>query len=189
MDTDTTKIIYKLGLGEINTLLKLYYIRDGTIKGSKDLKEETLQSLIDKNMIITSLGENGNTISFTDYGLSVCGSVMFDRIKENRHLFTQKIQEFPERVIACLVNRVMWKDVVSKETGEVDPATKPYTLAESLGYERMLLKDERIIDILERFYSILDEVCFIITDDGIRICVPEVKNFLKERYRNIMDLS
>ena len=79
--------------------------------------------------------------------------------------------------------------MVSKETGDVDPATKPYALDESLWYERALLKDKRVRDTLEKFYCILEDIGFICNVDGLRMCSPEVENFLKERYRNIMDLS
>jgi hypothetical protein len=189
MDTDLTRLIHSLEEGEINALLKLYYNRDGTIKGSNDLKEENLHNLVDKNLISTSIDEDENVVTLTDYGLSVCGSVMFDRINENKELFEQKIQELPERAISCLVNRVMWKDVVSKETGAVDPVTKPYALDESLWYERVLLKDKRIGDTLEQFYNILEGFGFIKNIDRQRWCSPEVENFLKDEYRDIMDLS
>ena len=87
MDNDINRIVHILESGEINALLRLYYNRDEEIKGSDDLKEENLQSLVDKNLIITSLNEDGNIVSLTDFGLSVCGSVIFDRIKENKDIF------------------------------------------------------------------------------------------------------
>lgn len=189
MDIDVTRLVHSLESGEINALLKLYYNRDGTIKGSNDLKEETLLSLVNKNLISTSIDEDENVISLTDYGLSICGSVMSDRINENKELFNQKIQELPERAVACLVKRVLWKDIVSKETGDVDPVTKPYSLDESLWYERVLLKDKQIGDTLEQFYNVLEEVGFIRNIDGQRWCSPEVETFLKDEYRDIMDLS
>ena len=191
METDITRLVHGLGSGEINVLLGLYYNRDGVIKNFKksDLKKETLQSLIDKNLIDTSLESDEKIVSLTEEGLSVCGSVMFNRINENKELFKQKIQFLPGRAVASLVNRVMWKDVVTKEGGFVDPVTKPYALDESLWYERVLLKDKRIRNTLEKFYNVLEELGFIKTVEGEKWCSPEVENFLREEYKNIMGLT
>lgn len=191
MATDITRLVHGLGSGEINILLELYYNRDGVIKNFKrsDLKKETLQSLIDKNLINTSLESDENVVSLTEEGLSVCGSVMFNRIDENKELFKQKIQVLPERAVASLVNRVMWKDVITKEEGFVDPVTKPYALDESLWYERVLLKDKRIGDTLEQFYNVLEELGFIKTVEGEQWCSPEVENFLKDEYKDVMGLT
>lgn len=67
--------------------------------------------------------------------------------------------------------------------------TKPYALDESMWYERVLLKDERIGATLERFYNVLEDLDFIKNIDGERWCSPEVEIFLKEEYRYIMDLT
>ena len=191
MDNDITRLVHSLNSREINVLLEMYYNRNGVVKGFKgsDFKGEILQSLIDKNLINASLETDENVVSLTEGGLSVCGSVMFSRINENKVLFKQKIQVLPERAVASLVNRVMWKDIVGKESGFVDPVTKPYALDESLWYERVLLKDKRIGDILEQFYNVLEELGFIKNIDGQRWCSPEVENFLKDEYKDIMGLS
>jgi hypothetical protein len=83
----------------------------------------------------------------------------------------------------------MWKDIVAKEDGIVDEATKPYALDESMWYERVLLKDPRMEETLEKFYDILEKIELIRTTDGQRWCSPEVENFLKEEYKDIMGLS
>lgn len=191
METDITRLVHSLGSGEISVLLELYYNRDGVFKNFKksDLKKETLQSLIDKNLINTSLESDENIVSLTEEGLSVCGSVVFNRINENKELFKQKIQVLPERAVASLVNRVMWKDVLTKEGGFVDPVTQPYALDESLWYERVLLKDKRMSDTLEKFYNVLERLGFIKTIEGEQWCSPELENFLREEYKNIMGLT
>lgn len=191
VEIDTTRLVHGLGSGEINVLLELYYNRDGIVKNFKgsDFEEDTLQSLVDKNLINTSLESDEHIVSLTEEGLSVCGSVMFNRIDENKGLFKQKIQVLPERAVASLVNRVMWKDVVTKEGDLVDPVTKPYALDESLWYERVLLKDERIGDTLEKFYNVLEELGFIKTVEGEQWCSPELENFLREEYNDIMGLT
>ena len=56
-------------------------------------------------------------------------------------------------------------------------------------YERALLKDKRIVDELEKFYNVLEEVSFISNKEGQRWCSPEVENYLKSEYRDIMDLT
>lgn len=191
MDIDITRLVHSLDSGEIDALLKLYYNKDGVVKNFKgsDFEEEILQGLIDKNLINASLETDENVVSLTEEGLSVCGSVMFNRINGKKKLYKQKIQVLPERAVASLVNRVMWKDIVGKESGFVDPVTKPYALDESLWYERVLLKDERIGDTLEQFYNVLEELGFIKNIDGQRWCSPEVENFLKDEYKDIMGLS
>jgi hypothetical protein len=83
----------------------------------------------------------------------------------------------------------MWKDVVTKEGGFVDTVTKPYALDESLWYERVLLKDKRMSDTLEMFYNVLEELGFIKTVEGEQWCSPEVENFLKDEYKDIMGLT
>ena len=191
MEIDITRLVHSLNPGEIDALLKLYYNRDGVVKNFKgsDFKKKILQGLIDKNLINTSLEEDENIVSLTEEGLSVCGSVMFNRINENKELFKNEIQVLPERAVASLVNRVMWKDVVTKENGLIDPVTKPYALDESLWYERVLLKDKRIGDTLETFYNVLEKLDFIKTVDGEQWCSPEIENFLRKEYKGIMDLS
>jgi hypothetical protein len=114
---------------------------------------------------------------------------MFNRVNDKNLEFKTEVQELPERAIACLVNRVMWRDIVSKENGFIDDVTQPYSLDESMWYERVILKDERILNILEKFYKILEDLDFIQNINDQRWCSPEVENFLKEEYKNIMDLS
>jgi len=191
MEIDITRLAHSLDSEEIDTLLKIYYNKDKLVKNFKDsdFKKEILNDLIDKNLINTNIEKDENIISLTDEGLSVCGSVMFSRIDENQELFKEKIKSLPERAVSTLINRVMWKDVLVKESGYIDPVTKPYALDENLWYERVLLKDLRINDALEKFYTVLEEIGFIKTIDKEQWCSPEVENFLKEEYKNIMDLT
>jgi hypothetical protein len=140
--------------------------------------------------LISANIESGESIvGLTDYGISVCGSVMYNRINENSKLFWQRIIELPERVVACFVNRILWKDIVSKENGFIDLITESYTFYENLWYERVLLRDERIGKNLEKFYSILENLGFIENIDGQRWCSSEVEKFLKKEYKKIMDLT
>ena len=189
MDENTTRLVSSLDINEINTLLSLYYSREGFIKNFDGFDEEVLHNLVEKNLINASLGTGEDTVSLTEYGLSACGSVMVDIINVNKDLFRSKVQELPQRAVSSLINRVMWRDVISKETGVIDPITKPYALDESLWYERVLLKDERLEKMLEKIYDILEGVGFINTLEGQRWCSPEVENFLKGEYKEIMDLT
>jgi len=189
MKTDITKLISSLDSKEINVLLKLYYYQDGIIKGSNDFKKDTLDSLTDKNLIFVNIKSKVNIVGLTDYGLSVCGSVMYNRVNENSKKYKEKIKLLPERAAACFVNRILWKDVFEKENGRIDPITEPYAFEENLWYERVLLKDARIINALEQFYNVLEELGFIENINGQRWCSSEVENFLKSEYKKIMDLS
>ena len=189
MDENLTGVISSLDVNEINTLLKLYYSKNGTIKNFTGFNQDILHELVEKNLIQTSIGTGESVVSLTEYGLSVCGSVMVDIINVNKDLFRSKVKNLPQRAVSCLINRVMWRDLVSKESGIIDPITEQYALDERLWYERVLLKDERIDKMLEEFYGILEGVGFINNIDGQRLCSPEVENFLKEEYKDIMDLS
>ena len=83
----------------------------------------------------------------------------------------------------------MWKDTVIKETGVIDEFIEPYSFDKSMWYERVLLQDRRIANILESFYSVLEDFDLIQNNNGQRFCSPAVENFLKEEYTNVMDLS
>jgi hypothetical protein len=187
---DIAGLVHSLESREIDALLRLYYNRESVVKNftNSDFKEEILQNLIDKKLISANFDDE-SVVSLTEYGLSVCGSVMFNRINENKELFKQKIQDLPERVVSTLINRVMWRDVITKESGFIDPITKPYALDKNLWYERVLLKDERIGTILEEFYNVLEEFGFIENVDGEQLCSPEVESFLRDQYKGIMNLS
>ena len=189
MKIDVSKLVHSLDSKEINILLKLYYHNSGVVKGFNEFEDEILNSLTDKNLITANIESDENIVGLTDYGLSVCGSVMFNRINKNSKLFKQKIQVLPERVVACFMNRIMLKDVAGKENGFADPITEPYALNESLWYEKVLLEDERIGNALEKFYDILEGLGFIENINGQRWCSPEVENFLKKEYKGIMDLT
>jgi len=188
---DISRLVHSLESDEIDALLRLYYNREGVVKNftNSDFKEEILQDLIDKNLISTSIDEDASVVSLTEDGLSVCGSVMFDRINENKELFKQRIQDLPGRAISTLINRVMWRDVVTKESGSIDPIIKPYSLNNSLWYERVLLKDGRIGKILEVLYGVLGDLGFIENVDGEQLCSPEVESFLRDEYKDIMNLT
>jgi len=191
METNLGGLVQKLEASEIATLLKLYYNKEGLIKGynESDFNEETLHSLLDKNLIITSLVQGESIVSLTNEGLSVCGSVMFDRIQNKNLEFKTEIQIIPQRTVACLINRVMWNNNVSKETGKIDTITQPYALDESLWYEKVLLNDPRMQKSLEKIYNILEEFDFIKTINGEKWCSPEVENYLQNEYKDIMDLT
>ena len=191
MEIDTSELIHSLSDNEINTLLMLYYNKERIIQDSEgfNINKETFDILVEKNLISTDLTDDENIVSLTDEGLTVCGSVMFERINLEKDLFLDMMKTLPERAIACLINRVMWKDINVKESGYTDPVTKPYALDESHWYERILLKDSRITELLEQFYGTLEDFGLVRNMDNQRWCSPEVENFLKEEYKNIMDLT
>jgi len=191
MEIDLTQLVQNLNTNEIKVLLKLYYNKDGITKGfnESDFEAEILHGLIDKNLILINLVAGESIVSLTDEGFNVCGSVMFNRVNNKNLDFKTEIQSLPKRAIACLVNRVMWKDTVSKETGAIDKIIEPYSLDQALWYERVLLKDKRIVDTLENLYNILGELDLVQNNDRQRWCSPEVENFLKDEFKNIMDLS
>jgi hypothetical protein len=186
MKSDLSKLVHSLKNGEIDALLTLYHNKDGI---SSNVDPSSYDSLVDKNLVDSQMDSEKSVVSLTDEGLSVAGSIMFTKIEISKDSFKQKIHKLPERAISCLINRVLWKDVVSKESGFVDPVTEPYALDESLWYERVLLKDERIENLLEQFYGVLEDFDFIRNVDDQWWCSPEVESFLKEEYKDVMGLS
>lgn len=188
MEISLAGLSYSLNSKEVDALLRLYYNKEGVLKNS-DLSQSILKSLVDKKLIESDTVEDGNVLSLTDYGLGVCGTVMFNKVNENKSLFKERIGSIPERAVACLVNRIMWRDVVSKESGVVDEVIEPYTLDESMWYERVLLKDPRMQKTLDKFYSVLENLGLVSNIDGERWCSPEVESFLKEEYKDVMGLS
>ena len=189
MKIDVTKLIHSLNSNEITVLLKLYYYQDRVIKSSKNFEKEILDSLVEKNLISVNIESNRNIVDLSDYGLSVCGSIMNNRINENSTRFQQKIKKLPERAVACFINRILWKDVTGKEEGSLNPIKNPFAFEDNIWYERVLLNDKRIVDSLEQFYSNLEDLGFIENINGMRWCSPEVENYLKSEYKKIMDLS
>ncbi len=189
MKIDVTKLVSSLDSREINVLLKLYYYEEAVVKNTNDFEEEIISSLADKNLISVNIKSNENILGLTDDGLSVCGTVMHNRVNENSKQFQKEIQKLPERAVACFVKRIFWKDEAVKENGFTDIVTEQYFPDENLWYERVLLKDERIGIALEQFYNILENLDFIENNNGQRWCLPEVESFLKNEYNKIMDLT
>ena len=191
MEINPGGLIQNLQASEIATLLQLYYNKDRVAKGEDEsnFNEEILHSLLDKNLVTTSLISGESIISLTEEGLSLCGSIMLDRIQNKDLEFKTEMQLIPHRIVSCLVKRVMWKDTVTKESGQIDEITKPYALDESIWYERVLLNDERMRLSLNKLYNILEDFDFIKTTNGEQWCSPEVENYLKDQYKDVMDLS
>ena len=191
MEVNLTPLIEALKSDELSVLMKLYYNRSNVINGfnESDFQAETIQSLLSKNLVITSLIEGESIVSLTDEGLDICGSVMFSKINDKSPDFKAEIQVLPQRAVSCLVNRVLWKDNAATESGFVDKLVDMYSVDESLWYERVLLKDKRISDVLEEFYGVLEDFDFIRNDNGQRWCSPEVESFLRKEFKNNMALS
>lgn len=191
MERNISRFIEDLDNNEIEILLSLYYNQDGILNSIDEIliSDEFIKNLLEKNLISSKVENKRNILILTEEGFNICGSIMHSRLVDKKDQFNKQVKKLPERLTACLVNRVMWKDEITKENGFIDPVTKPYTLDDTLWYERVLLKDERIKDMLEEFYTSLEKLGFIKNIEGQRWCSPIVENFLKEQYKNIIDLS
>jgi hypothetical protein len=181
-----TDLIHNLEKKEVEAILNLYHNKSSA---NLEVSTNTFDSLIEKNLINAELENDGSLVSLSEEGLSIAGSIMFEKIQSQKKDFEKRLSALSQKGVSCLVNRVIWKDISVQESGFVDPITEPYTLDESLWYERVLLKDPRIANLLEDFYSILEEFDYVKVVDEQRWCSPEVEQFLKESYKNIMDLS
>ena len=184
MESNITRLTQSLDKGEIETLLRIYYNREGL-----ETDDENVLGLVNKNLVSTKIEDGKSLVDLTEEGISVCGTVMFQRINESQEIFKEKISDLPQRGVASLVNRVMFKNTMIKESGLLDPFHESYSLDESLWFERVLLKDERMTVLLDALYGILESVGLVRNINGQRWCTPEVEEFLQNEYRDVGDLS
>lgn len=184
-------ISQNLEADEITILLQLYYTKDydsdGLIKS--DTEKEILQRLMEKNLVTTHFGTGKNKVIITDEGLTLCETVIDTRIREQTPAFKQAMHAYPTRAIACLINRVLWRQKTGTTREFLNSYTEPFMLHEDLWYERVLLKDKRITDLLDRLYSVLESLRLIQTIENRPWCSPQVEKFLKNEYKNVHDLS
>lgn len=184
MEENISNLVNGLGEEQVETLLSIYYNKDSV---SSD--DENILDLIDKNLVSTKMQQGKALVELTDEGLSICGSVMFQRISDRKEIFKEKISDLPQRGVACIINRIMFRAPLLKESGRIDPVNEPYTLDDSMWFERALLKDERMNVLLSTLYGVLEDVGLARNIDNQRWCTPEVETFLKKEFGSIMDLS
>ena len=189
MKMDVTDLIHNLDSKEISVLINLYYYHEGVFNDSNKFEKDIINNLTEKNLVSVNIESNKNILDLTDYGLSVCGTVIFNIINENLNQFREEIKKLPERAVSCFVNRILWKVEGLEEIGLENPFINENLTNKTLWYERVLLHDERFGNTLERFYNILENLNFIKNEDGQRWCLPEVENFLKDEYKKIMNLT
>ena len=186
-------VVKTLNKEEVDVLLNLYHNIDDFVEDLNKLdgsQDTALQDLINKNLVSTTVVDDKNILSLTDDGLNICGSIMFHKIGEKKSLFKEKMQNLPERAVTCLVNRVMWRDETSDRISRItNQVFIPYGVDEKIWYEKMLLMDKRMQGLLEKFYGVLEELDLIKVVNNNRWCSQEVENFLKNEYKNTMDLT
>jgi len=184
MEENISRLVNGLGEQQVETLLSIYYNKESISSDDKNILD-----LVDKNLVSTKMQEGKALVELTEEGLSLCGSVMFQRISDRKEIFLEKISNLPSRGVACLVNRVMFRDPLVKESGRVDPVNEPYTFDDSMWFERVLLSDERMNVLLSTIYGVLEDVGLARNIDNKPWCTPEVESFLKEEFGVVMDLS
>lgn len=183
MEINHTEKIKSLNKDEINTLISLYY--DNSLVEDEDL----LGTLVEKNLVSTQVEQNKNKLFLTELGLNVCGTFMFDRIKQNKEKFEEKIESFSERALSLLVNRIIYHNSVRNENGNISPVNEPYSFDENFWYERVLLKSKKFTDLMDNFYGILEDLSFVKNVNGEIYSSPEIEDFLKNRFKDVMDLT
>ena len=184
MEENISRLVKGLGEEQVETLLSIYYNKD-----SISSENTNILDLIDKNLVSTKVQNGKSLVELTDEGLSLCGSVMFERINDKKEIFKEKISDLPQRAVSCVIKRIMFRDPLVKESGRIDPVNEPYALDDSMWFERALLKDKRINVVLSTIYGVLEDVGLAKNIDNQRWCTPEVEDFLKKEYGNVMDLS
>ncbi len=183
MEIKHNKKIENLSKSELNTLINLYY--DTTLVEDENL----LNLLIEKNLVSSEISKNKNKLLLTDTGLDLCGTLMIDKIEEKKNLFEEKTKDISERALSCLVNRIIYNTPLVNESGHIEPVNEAYSLDENHWYERVLLKDDRFIEIMNQFYDIVEDLGFVKRVDSEIYSSPEIEEFLKNRYKDVMDLS
>ena len=187
MELTPERLIYQLDPVEIDMLLHLYYQAETNEEiFSTDSEQEVLHQLVEKNLISTSIEGGKNIITLTDDGLQICGSVMFNRLKEKTPLFHEKMQALPQRAISSFVNRILWKEV-SRSKQNIFESQRPEQ-TENIPYEQVLLHDGRLQTMFDHFLTALESLEFVETVDGQKLCSPEVESFLIHEYSNVPDL-
>ncbi len=191
MEFEKINLLSTLNKKDVDTLMDLYYTDNKILKDKNFGKngKNSLELLVEKNLITTKLEKNENKIFLTDEGLEICGTYMFQHIAQKQGDFYKKIQDLPDRAVSCLVNRIIYHESMVTETGKIEPVNEPYSLDESTWYERVLFEDERFVNIMNKFYEILENIGFVKNIEGERFSSPEVEEFLKKTYTNTMDLT
>jgi len=184
MEENISRLVKGLGEEQVETLLSIYYNKEAISSDNKNILD-----LIDKNLVSTKMQQGKDLVELTDAGLNLCGSVMFQRINDKKEIFKEKVSDLPQRGAACIVNRIMFRNPLVKESGRIDPVNEPYNLDESMWFERALLKDERMNVLLETLYGVLEDVGLARNINNQRWCTPEVEDFLKSEFGGVMDLS
>ena len=191
MNLETDSLPSSLEDDEIGLLLRLYYLKEGSTADLFDTvsDEKTLQNLMSKNLISTTVISGETMLSLTETGLDLCGSMMFSKTKDNTTIFHERIQVLPQRAVSCLINRILWRKDGEPGLGLFDFSIPTFPLDESLWFERVLLQDDRMKQILGGVYVVLESVDLIKEVDGQWWYSPEVEAFLKQEYTNTQDLT
>ena len=86
MENNVSRLVQSLDKGEIETLLRIYYNREGL-----ESDDESILGLVNKNLVSTQMEHDRSLVNLTEEGFSVCGSVMFQKINESQEIFKEKI--------------------------------------------------------------------------------------------------
>ena len=190
MSNNITRLLEGLDEDEIEILLSLYYNKDRTIDSSENIySTDILKSLIQKNLISSTVQDEKNTVSLTRQGLSLCSSVMFERVKTNVNDFKADIKDIPQRLVAFFINRLIFNDEKNLE-GQIDEnLSDPYFFDEPVFYEKLILKNTQIHKVFSDFNKSLARFGLAKDIDGEIWFSPDVEKFLKNQYKDIMSLS
>ena len=184
MEINNLKIINTLDSSEIDVLLNLYYTKDSLI----DSKDSFSKNLLEKNLISTEIEKNKTKMQLTDTGLNLCGAILKKNISEKEERYNQEMDNFLNRSLSFLVNRIIYHNSKQKEFSQIKGVNE-YSLSEDHWYERVLLKKEKIVGLMNDFYEKLEKLGFVKKINDKIYSSSELEDFLKEKYKNIMDLT
>ncbi len=184
-------IAEQLSQREIEVLLRLYYHGEDvvdTLDGS-DEEKMLMQQMTEKKLVQTQMQPEGHVVSLTEQGLSVCGSIMAQKVQQTVPTFQERIKELPRRAVSCLVNRLLVREQPVSSERCVVGYPRLEEMDQLLWYEQVLLLDDRMQKVLNSFYQILDSLDLIKVRNAQWWCAPAVEEFLRAEFAETDDLS
>jgi len=179
--------LHEMQADEADILLRLYY-RQGALGEISAGDDSVIKKLVEKQLISTMVERGQTIVSLTTTGLDACSSMMLHQVQDTTDAFRQHIQVLPQRVVTCLVNRVIWHPSVEMPLCSSSVNYRPVN-ENVLWYERVLLFSDQIKQALGGLYVILDSLKLASKADGQWWCPPEVETFLKNEYKDQLGLS
>lgn len=178
---DEISLLRELDDDDVHVLLRLYYQQEEAQGEIED--QDSLQRLLD-HQLISSMVPDGAVVSLTQQGLAICDSLLHTRIEQVKPEFHQLMSALPQRAVACVVNRLLWRTKNKHGFEQLYESTP-----EIAWFEGVLMTVPEIQQIIGGMYMVLESVGLASKVNGQWYCPAEVEDFLRHEYGSVMDLS